>query len=217
MWAGLLPSWAAIVPVDLPGRERRFTEPAFTRLGSLVSELAEAVASDIERPYVLVGHSMGGLLAFEVARELRRTGRPEPDGICIAATPAPAHRSKHQRRDWSREEFIADLARLRGVPVEESVGSQLFDVMSATFHADFELLDTYTFRTESPLRCPFLVLGGRSDEIASQEQLEAWESETTGQFSVSMFPGGHFFLHEHEGAVAAELESWLRKQTWRES
>src|SRR6266849_6378940 len=72
-WPDGLPASIAVWPVELPGRETRFVEPVYTDLGTLASDLAEVLApATRDLPLALFGHSMGALLAFEVARRLFR-------------------------------------------------------------------------------------------------------------------------------------------------
>ena len=74
-WASDLPDFVEVCPVQLPGREGRFREPAFTRLGPLVEALTESLRPCLDRPFAFFGHSLGALVAFELSRRLRREGR----------------------------------------------------------------------------------------------------------------------------------------------
>src|SRR5262245_44114205 len=88
-WAALLPSTIDLRLVQLPGREARLREPAYTRMDALIEALAPAVASEIDRPYVLFGHSMGALVVFELARALRRLDLPSPTCLFVSGRRAP--------------------------------------------------------------------------------------------------------------------------------
>src|SRR4051794_36920377 len=81
-WADGMAAAVEVVAVQPPGRETRFREPPFTDWRSLVVSLADALPAD--RPFALFGHSLGALLAFELARELRRRGGPPPDHLFVA-------------------------------------------------------------------------------------------------------------------------------------
>ena len=75
-WPQELPLDIDVWAAQLPGRETRFADPAYTRMDRLVSDLAAAVCPNLDRPYALFGHSIGSLVALELVRELRRQGRP---------------------------------------------------------------------------------------------------------------------------------------------
>jgi surfactin synthase thioesterase subunit len=41
-------------------------------------------------------------------------------------------------------------------------------------------------------------------------EAERWSEHTTGEFRLRTFPGGHFFLADHQAAVNDELANALR-------
>src|SRR6185312_10761207 len=77
-WRRALPDWVELVRVQLPGREDRKDGALYTRVEELVADLFPHVATILDRPLAVYGHSMGALVAFEVVRELRRTGHGLP-------------------------------------------------------------------------------------------------------------------------------------------
>jgi hypothetical protein len=66
-----------------------------------------------------------------------------------------------------------------------------------TTRADFALHETYTYAPGPLLVCPISTLGGVEDDHVAPHELEAWRKETHGDFSIRMFPGGHFYLRDH--------------------
>src|SRR5437763_149373 len=77
-WSRSLPQSVDVCAVQYPGREHRWKEPPVTRLSDLVQALRQALAPYMDKPFVLYGHSMGGLVGFELARLLRKEGGPQP-------------------------------------------------------------------------------------------------------------------------------------------
>ena len=89
-WRRILPAWLVVQPLELPGRGMRMDEPLHTRLDTLVAQLAREVAPQVQQPYALFGHSLGGLLAFELAHALRER-LPEPLALFLGhRRPGPA-------------------------------------------------------------------------------------------------------------------------------
>ncbi|WEZ86930.1 alpha/beta fold hydrolase [Pseudomonas sp. NyZ480] len=216
-WRRTLPAWLELRPVELPGRGARLSEPLQTDMQALARQLAAEQRTAASAPYALLGHSLGALLAFELAHELQALGCPAPRALFACGTAAPTRREDYDGKHWSEPktdaELINELRALDGTPQEVLANAELMSLTLPILRHDFLLCGRYAYRQRSLLQCPLHVLGGEADR-ATQEQLRAWRRETSGEFSLQMFPGGHFFIHEHEhrvlGVVAASLEPYRR-------
>ena len=209
-WSDALPHEVEVCPIQLPGRGTRLTEPPFTKLSCLIEALARALVPLLDKPFAFFGHSLGALIAFELAREIRRQHGLHPVRLFASAGRAPQipHRAPpiHTLPD---NEFLAELRRLNGTPRELLDHEELMEVMLPILRADFSLYETYLYSTEPPLNCPISAFGGLQDCRVSASDLEAWRSQTSASFSLRMFPGGHFFLKEPLllQAISQELQS----------
>jgi medium-chain acyl-[acyl-carrier-protein] hydrolase len=194
-WPQALEDFAEVHAAQLPGRESRLREPPLTRLTELCAELARAVLPFLDgRPFAFFGHSMGALLAFELARKLaRETGR-EPVHLFVSGRPAPQSPRERRTFDLPEPEFIEELLSLNGTPREVLENAELRQLLLPTLRADFAACQTYEFEPGPPLGCPVTVFGGLQDEVG-REQLEGWGEQTTAAFNLHMFPGDHFFLN----------------------
>ncbi|WP_163029419.1 thioesterase II family protein, partial [Pseudomonas viridiflava] len=85
-WRRTLPDWLNVRPLELPGRGMRMAEPLQTDIVQLADQLADEIAAELDTPYALFGHSLGGLLAFELAHALRVRGLPAPLALFTSAT-----------------------------------------------------------------------------------------------------------------------------------
>jgi surfactin synthase thioesterase subunit len=188
-------------------------ESLHTDMQVLARQLASEQRLTASAPYALLGHSLGALLAFELAHELQALGCPAPLALFACGTAAPTRREDYDGNNWrepkSDAELISELRALQGTPEEVLANAELMSLTLPTLRADFLLCGTYTYRQRPSLQCPLHVLGGVEDR-ASDEQLRAWRSETQGAFSLQMFPGGHFFIHEQEDRVLAALTASLQ-------
>lgn len=211
-WRRKLPAWLQVRPVELPGRGARLGETPFTDMQALARQLAGEQRLAAGAPYALLGHSLGALVAFELAHELQALGCPPPVALFACGTAAPTRREDYDGANWrepkSDAELLAELRKLGGTPEEVLANEELMSLTLPVVRADFLLCGRYAYRQRTPLRCPLHVLGGQSDR-ANAEQLQAWGNETQGPFSLDMFPGGHFFIHEHEDRVLAMLSATL--------
>ncbi|RWU21416.1 thioesterase [Pseudomonas alkylphenolica] len=209
-WRRKLPAWLDVRPVELPGRGTRMGEPAQTDLLALARQLASEQRLAASQPYALLGHSLGALLAFELAHELQALGCPSPLALFASGTAAPSRREDYDGGEWREPKsdavLIEELRALNGTPEEVLANRELMSLTLPVLRADFLLCGRYVYRQRPPLHCPLHVLGGEDDR-ATDAQLLAWRQESLGDFSLEMFPGGHFFIHAHEDRVLGTLSA----------
>jgi surfactin synthase thioesterase subunit len=198
------------VPVQYPGRENRFTEPPFTDAAALVCALVEALGPFLTRPFALFGHSMGGLLAFETARALRRRGLRAPAHLFVSGQGAP--QLPREVQHWTRlpdDAFVRALGQLNPDQPLEEIPRELLELMLPTLRADVGLYENYRCLPEPPLDTPITALGGSEDHLVPLEELAAWGAQTTAFRGVRLRPGHHFYLVQDREAVLAELAAAL--------
>jgi len=194
-WPAHLPDEVEVVAVQLPGRENRFTEQAIGTMDRLVGLLLDELASYFVRPFALFGHSMGALIAFELARGLR------PGGVAPVHLFASGCRAPHlpsRSPDWHTlpdPEFIAKIESLGGIPPELLAERAFLDTMLPTLRSDCALSETYVCRPQPPLSCPVSAFGGLVDAEVLPEDVRAWSRHTTGHFRAHLLPGDHFFVN----------------------
>jgi surfactin synthase thioesterase subunit len=208
-WAALAPAHVEFAAVQLPGRDQRFAEQPHEELGTLVAQLTNVFRNHLdERPYAFFGHSLGALVAFEVARSLTHAGFAPPEHLVVAARPAP-----QLVLDWPAvdelptPELIHVLRRYGGVNEDLLEDRARLAPLLPTMRADFRLARSYTYRDGPPLSCRIVALGGRDDPSCTELQLQAWELQTTSAFRCHMFPGGHFFIRDHARLLVEHLSA----------
>lgn len=193
-WLDAMPEHIEVCPVKLPGREDRLFEQPHNVLDELLAILADEL--DSSKPYAFFGHSMGAMLAYELARSLRRNGLPLPVRLLISGHRAPQLPDQRPHiYHLPDDQFIVHLINMNGTPREVVEHRELIEMLLPALRADFTLCDTYTYLPDEPLDCSISAFGGIEDRIANQEQMEPWREHTRREFKLRMFPGGHFFLH----------------------
>lgn len=201
-WFRLAPPRLHLCGVEYPGRGIRLEEDPYLSVPALVRHLADLLEPMLDEPYALFGHSMGGLVAFELTRLLRARGVPAPEHLYISATAAPGRplerASLYQATD---AEVFDELRALGGTPPELLADRELMAMAVRTLRADYTALGTYEFRPAAPLDVPTTVFGGRADAVVPPAELRGWLSQTTAGCRLRFFPGDHFFLYP----AAAEI------------
>jgi medium-chain acyl-[acyl-carrier-protein] hydrolase len=201
-WANHLPATIQVIPVELPGRGGRLSEPPFVSFTPLVSAVAEAMLPLLDAPFALFGHSMGAIISFELARYLRRTYGREPHALCAAGRRAPhVPDTDPVTYNLPHDEFIEELRRINGTPSEVLEHAELMELMIPLLRADFQLVQTYAYIEGDPLRCPIFAYGGLQDDEETRELMSRWEEQTESRFKLHMLPGDHFFLRSSQSLL----------------
>jgi surfactin synthase thioesterase subunit len=207
-WPAAFGPRVEVVAVQLPGREQRMRERPVIE----PARVADAIAGEADRPFAIFGHSMGGRLAFEVARELRRTGRQLPLRLYASGTNPPHLPTAGPFAGLSTvadEELMTRLAEAGGVPQEVLAVPELFALFLPVLRADLGWVDDYTLVEEPPLPMPVVAFAGETDPVATPELMRTWDRHTEAAFTLHTFPGGHFFLHEHLDRLSDLIEADL--------
>ncbi len=154
-WHALMPPQVEFVAVRLPGRESRIKEQSFRHIGPIINELVRTVLPQLDKPVAFIGHSMGALIAFELARELRRRALPAPVRLFSSACPAP-HLINTQPR-WlhlNDADFVESLKVYGGLPEQVLDEPDLMRMLIPTLRADREVFETYEYSPSRRWSCP---------------------------------------------------------------
>jgi medium-chain acyl-[acyl-carrier-protein] hydrolase len=195
-WAAHLPADIELLAVQPPGREERLRERPCCEAGDLVARAAAALDPYLDRPFAFFGHSMGALVAFELARALAGTNRHAMH-LFVSARCGP--RLRHRLPPMASlgdADLVRQLRRLGNTPEALLADPELLRVLLPMLRADLTLCEAYAYAPGKLLRCPITAFGGAFDEFVRRDDVLAWRAETESSFRAHMFPGGHFFLQD---------------------
>ena len=212
-WKQALAGAANVIAIRLPGREDRVAETPIESMESAAEALAGEFIRHAGAPFSFFGHSMGAVMAFEVARRLHDKGAMGPRLIIASAARAPVFRIGHQPPpDPSREQFIAELKRLEGIPPEVLADPRLLDLALPALEADARLYRRYVHTPGAPLTVPITVYRGEADPNITAEHTARWAEMTTGHFGQRVFPGGHFYVESCRDALMEAIREDLTRK-----
>lgn len=199
-WAAALAGWQVLI-VQYPGRGVRIGEPFATSLRDLAADGLAACERHLGRqPAMLLGHSLGALLAYESAVQLERAGRSSrlllvsgasPPGLAVLGG-GPLGRAVQGSDD---AEFIESLRRAGGLPAELLGRPEMLELALPALRSDFLLGWRYIRQPPHPMvRCPIVAVGGAADEAVGPAELTGWAGLTSGGAQVRTVPGDHFYF-----------------------
>jgi surfactin synthase thioesterase subunit len=194
-----------VVAIQYPGRQDRRAEPPISDMTVLADRIHGILRRQPELPLTFFGHSMGALIAFEVARRLEADG-PGPVRLFASGRRAPStYRDEkvHLRDDAG---ILAEVRKMNGTASSLLSDDELMRAALPALRADYRATETYTCATDTTVTCPISVLTGDSDPKTTMDEANAWARHTSGSFDLQVFRGGHFFLTEQTDGVIKLLD-----------
>ncbi len=195
--------------VQYPGRQDRLREPLIDDIGDLAAGVFEALLGCLPPVPAFFGHSMGAIVAFEVAlRAERWLGMPVPR-LIASGRRAPSrlrHENVHKLGD---AELIAEVQQLSGTLSEMLNDEEARRAYLPVIRNDYRAIETYAAQAQQRLNCPITAFVGASDPRVSLDEAGAWDRHTAAGFQVRVFPGGHFYLTERPGETVVSLRDVL--------
>jgi surfactin synthase thioesterase subunit len=195
-WEELGLSGVDVRALQLPGREGRAAEPPHVDLHAAADELvAEAARASRGGPVTLFGHSLGAVLAYELAHRLVRRG-VRVVHLFVSGSPGPWTARTQRATGLGDEEFLAAVQGLAGYRHPAYDVPEMRDLLMPTLRADVQMHEDYRPRGDHPLTAPITSLRGRDDHLVPEAEVRQWRAATSVDFTHAEFPGGHMYLTE---------------------
>jgi pyochelin biosynthetic protein PchC len=192
-----------VVAVQYPGRQERLAEPCIDSIRGLTEAIVPHLDDWLDRPFALFGHSMGAIVAFEVARILEHDHGVVPLGLFVSGRRGPTTRRNEQVHRGGDQSLLREVARLAGTPAALLDDEDVQAMMLPALRGDYKAIETYECQPGPPLSCPIWALVGADDPLTTEHEAAAWSIHTTGAFELQTWPGGHFYITNRVTEVAA--------------
>jgi medium-chain acyl-[acyl-carrier-protein] hydrolase len=201
-----MPASIDVCAIEPPGHFSRLDEPVPSSVPEYVAALLDAIRDDLDKPFAVVGYSLGTLIGFEFCRAVRRELKREPLCMIMAAGGAPHLPFRFGATSHLPPDQFLRVVEERYEPIDPALRAdpEMLQMILGMLRGDFRLLETYAHQPGEPFDCSLLAIAGTADSTLQSERVEAWKEQTRGHFRMAYVPGGHFFLRT-EGAVFASL------------
>jgi pyochelin biosynthetic protein PchC len=207
-----------VAAIQYPGRQDRRTEPAASSIADLADAIFDAVRPLTDRPLAFFGHSMGAVLAYEVAIRLEDAGAPPLARLYVSGRRAPScHREEtlHQQTDQA---LIEELKHLSGTNSDLLADPEALEMILPAIKSDYRAIETYRPGDTRPLQAPITAIIGADDTRVTIDEAKAWHRHSTASFDLRVLSGGHFYLIDHSPEVirliAEDLALHAAKGHW---
>ncbi|MEV5580460.1 alpha/beta fold hydrolase [Streptomyces parvus] len=201
-----------VLAVQYPGRQDRRKEPLVETVTGLAESVAAALLPWADRGLALFGHSLGSIVAYEVARLLWDKGH-EPVALFASGRRAPSVHRTESGSHADDDTLLRALRSLGGTHPTVFDDEELLRLALPVIRADYVAAETYQYRPGPPLSCPLTMLTGEDDPMVSPQDAAAWREHTSAEFDVITLPGGHFYLTEQHAAVTRAITDRLAELT----
>lgn len=200
-WADLLPAGVELVAAQLPGRERRVTEPPCRHPGPIIEGITRAALALPAAPLALYGHSLGAALALDLAVSLTKADAPL-SLVTVAARAAP-HLAPRRAllSPLDDRAFLRAVGAMGGTPREALEHEELMALFLPVLRADFFLSEGFVRSPASVIAAPLLALAGRDDPFVAEADMRAWSAFAAGRFRFERLAAGHFFAQSHKDDI----------------
>ncbi|WP_408993612.1 thioesterase II family protein [Streptomyces sp. 1268] len=199
-----------VLAVQYPGRQDRRTETCVDDLHELADHVARELKLWSDRPVTLFGHSMGAVLAYEVARRLRGSD-VELLGVLASGRGAPSRARVHDVHLMRDDMLLREVRALSGTEDKLFEDDEIVRMVLPALRSDYKAVETYRHDPDDKLSCPVVALLGDDDPRVSEDEARAWEDHTDGEFGMRVFPGGHFYLNDQAEGVLSVVTEHIAK------
>ncbi|MFC7219623.1 thioesterase II family protein [Streptomyces polyrhachis] len=193
-WQERLGPRTTVLALQLPGRQNRWGEPPLLAMDEIVAEACEALLPRLDLPFSLFGHSMGGLVAYELARRLGTGHARWPQRLIVSASRPPDRRQVDlDLRRYDDAQVVRRFVDDGTLPPWVVDDTEVQTLLLPPLRGDYAVCHDYRHRPGPPLPCAITVCGGADDDGVGPADLEGWRAYVSAPYERRMFPGGHLF------------------------
>ncbi|WP_294843794.1 alpha/beta fold hydrolase [uncultured Gilliamella sp.] len=218
-WHTKLADNITLVPLEPAGRGTRISQPLCQTIEDAIQDFYQQFITRYDGgDYVIFGHSLGGLMAFELVHYILDQGYAMPKAIFFSgARPPDRVHDEKILHTLSDTDFITEIAKLGGTSVEVLRNKELMNIFTPIIKNDYRLYEQYSFQPKSRvLTCPIIILHGDADSLVALEELPRWEKFTDKEIKIITFPeGDHFFVDKKYEQLVNIINQTIKDVTQR--
>lgn len=202
--------------ISYPGRGERMGASLVYDMESLVEDCWIQIKGKIDKPYAILGHSLGSCLTYLLAHKIELENGPAPIHLFLSGTDAPSTPVETPYRYLlSKKAFQEKLLSYGGISNEILNNAEAFDFFEPIIRADFQAVETWKYKKRGRLTIPATIITGTEEKMKAAD-IQRWQDEFDTKIKFNKLPGNHFFLFEHPKAfvdiIAKDLKHTLKSK-----
>jgi len=211
-WAEKLPDFIEVYALNFPGRGSRREENAICNMFELRDKIANVISQISDKPYVMFGHSVGALVAYEVAKEIEKQGIMPPLRLILSAHKAPEDSKEDEPMyTLSDEDLMSKILELGLLPQNVLENKELLDFILPPLRADFEISETYEYEKSDALNIPITATFGKTDPLLNEQDIQKWEKYTNSEYKIKEYDGDHFYTVSKQDILFNDIVKELKQ------
>ena len=182
------------VAVQYPGKRAGRDLSQYTSIPELADRLCAMLkpGQTPAGPVAFFGHSMGALLAFEVALRFEAAGNPIA-ALFVSASAAPGRMRHGAELQGSDRELLSLVSTVTGANPEFLNDEQFAATVLPTLRG-LKAVASYDCPPEASISAPIHALMADDDELATEDLMAPWSQRTSAAFDLTVFAGDHFYI-----------------------
>jgi surfactin synthase thioesterase subunit len=202
-----------VCAIQYPGRQDRRSEPFVETIDDLADCIYAALNPVIDGPVAFFGHSMGAVVAFEVARRFEQRAQITPTTVFVSAWRGPSRLGDETIQLGDDADLVKKMCELGGTDPRLLGNKEMREMVLPAFRNDVWALERYTPSPDVRISAPIVVMTAVDDPSTTMEDAMAWHEHTSGGGTTHTFDGGHFYLERHAHRVITVIAETLRGRT----
>lgn len=195
-WQEYLPASIRIHPIEYPGRGTKIKEKLALNLEQILAHLEREILDAPKSRFAFFGHSLGAIIAFELALILRDKYGMIPDALFLSGSPSPdtvTRLSSISAQD--DQSFLETLQKLNGIPPSLLKAQEFKEFYMPILRSDFSLMNGYGRKVEK-VSFPLVLFGSNRDPIVLLSEMKKWTEWSEQKIELHEVEGDHFFVHD---------------------
>jgi len=196
------------VAVQYPGKRAGKDLSQYTSIPDLADRLCAMLKPD-EAPagrVAFFGHSMGALLAFEVALRFEQAGNPIA-ALFVSASAAPGLLRRVANLEGSDAQLLNMVSQVTGAN-PEFLNNEHFAATILPTLRGLKAVAAYESPPEAKVSCPIHALRADNDDLGTEELMVPWQQRTTATFDLTVLGGDHFYINTN----LPQLAHWVEER-----